>query len=58
MKNIDIRSARSIRTGRGRKKAVEEFRIQNGLWIVAVILAGIIVIILLWRMGFFDFNHH
>jgi len=49
---------RGYRVGRGRKKAVREFKTQNGLWIIAVLLAGFIAIVLLWHIGFLRFGEH
>jgi hypothetical protein len=49
---------RAYRTGRGRKKAVKEFRIRNGLWIIAVVLGGYCAIMLLSHFGFLNFDHH
>jgi hypothetical protein len=42
---------RSYSPGRGRKKAVKKFTIGNGLWMMAVIAAGMIAMALLWLLG-------
>jgi hypothetical protein len=49
---------RAYRTGRGRKKVVKEFRIKNGLWIIAVILGGFIALFLLSHFGLLHFDVH
>lgn len=36
---------RALRLGRGRKKAVKEFGILNGLWMIAVFTAAMIAIV-------------
>jgi hypothetical protein len=49
---------RGYRTGNGRKKAVKEFRIQDGLWMILLISGGMMAIVLLWLTGFFRFDEH
>jgi hypothetical protein len=44
---------RALRLGRGRKKAVVEFGVLNGLWMIAVVTAATIAIFLLFIIGFF-----
>jgi hypothetical protein len=44
---------RTLRLGRGRKKAVEAFGILNGLWMIAVITAATIAIFLLFIIDVF-----
>ncbi len=44
---------RNLSLGRGRKKAVRKFRIRNGLWIMALITAGMIAMLVLWLLGVF-----
>jgi len=44
---------RSYSPGRGRKKAIKKFTTRKGLWMVAVIAAGMIVVLALWLLGVF-----
>ena len=44
---------KSYSLGRGRKKAVKKFRICNGLWMTALIAAGMIAMVVLWLLGVF-----
>lgn len=46
-------SMRSYSPGRGRKKAVKKFTIRNGLWMIALIAAGMIAMVALWLLGVF-----
>jgi hypothetical protein len=41
---------------RGRKKAVSRFTVRDGLLILAVVTATMLAIVLLWILGFFDFD--
>ena len=47
------RAMRSYSLGRGRKKAVKKFRIRNGLWMMALIAAGMIAMVVLWLLRVF-----
>lgn len=42
---------RALRLGRGRKKAVQEFGILKGVWMVAVLTAIMLAILLLFQIG-------
>ena len=44
---------RNYSLGRGRKRAVKKFRICNGLWMMALIAAGMIAMLVLWLLGVF-----
>jgi hypothetical protein len=44
---------RAYSLGRGRKKRVKKFRIRNGLWMMALIAAGMIAMLVLWLLGVF-----
>jgi len=44
---------RSYSLGRGRKKAVKKFTIGKGLWMIALIAAGMIAMVVLWLGGGF-----
>jgi len=44
---------RSYSPGRGSKKAVKNFTIRNGLWMTALIAAGMIAMLVLWLLGVF-----
>ena len=44
---------RSYSPGRGSKKAVKTFTIRNGLWMTALIAAGMIAMLVLWLIGVF-----
>ncbi len=47
---------RSYSPGKGRKKAVEKFTIRNGLWMMALIAAGMIAMVVLWLLGVFSLD--
>jgi hypothetical protein len=44
---------RAYSPGRGRKKAVKKFTTRKGLWMAAMIAAGMIVMLALWLLGVF-----
>jgi hypothetical protein len=44
---------RGYSPGRGRKKAIKKFTTRKGLWITAVIAAGMIVMLALFLLGVF-----
>ena len=43
---------RSYSLGRGRKKAVRKFRTRDGVWMTAIIAAGMLTMLVLWLIGF------
>ena len=49
--SLERRAMRSYSPGRGRKKAVKRFSIRNGLWMMALIAAGMIAMVVLWLLG-------
>ena len=44
---------RALRLGRGRRKAVKEFGVLDGLWMIAFVTIAMIAIVLLFLIGFF-----
>jgi hypothetical protein len=44
---------RSYSPGRGRKKVIKKFTTRKGLWMAAMIAAGMIVMLVLWLLGVF-----
>jgi hypothetical protein len=44
---------KTLSLGKGRKKAVKKFTTRNGLWMALIITAGMIIMLLLWLVGFF-----
>jgi hypothetical protein len=47
---------RSYSPGRGMKKAVKKFRIRDGLWMTALIAAGMVARLLLLLLGVFHLD--
>lgn len=43
---------------KGRRKVVDQFKIRNGLWIVAVITAVLVAFLVLGLLGYFNFDVH
>lgn len=39
--------------GRGRKKVIKQFTTRKGLWMAAIIAAGMIVMLVVWLVGVF-----
>ena len=42
---------KSFSLEKGRKKAVKKFTLRNGLWMVLLITAAMIIMLLLWLTG-------
>jgi hypothetical protein len=46
-------SMKTFSVGRGRKQAVKKFTIRNGLWMMLIVTGGMIIMFMLWLVGFF-----
>jgi hypothetical protein len=50
---LECRAMRSYSPGRGRKRAIKKFTTRKGLWMAAMIAAGMIAMVVLWLLGVF-----
>jgi succinate dehydrogenase hydrophobic anchor subunit len=53
IRELGVRSMKPSSLGKGRKKVVKKFTARNGLWMMLLITAAVIIMLILWLVGFF-----